>query len=85
MRLLPRGGSRSFHMGESSTRFVGGWRDLLLMLVCQDEIQLESAQEYRRREAAVEATRMRMKELASEAAVNSQTGTSVKIKETVTL
>ena len=59
---------------------------LILMFVSQDEISFESVQEYRRREAAVEATRMRMKELAaSEAAVNSQTGTSVKIKEAVTL
>ena len=58
---------------------------MISKFVCQDEINFESAQEYRRREAAVEATRQRMKELASEAAVNSQTGTSVKIMETVTL
>ena len=55
------------------------------MLVRQEELEFESAQEYRRREAAVEATRKRMKELASEAVVNSETGTLVKIKETVTL
>merc|ERR1711997_116149 len=49
----------------------------------KDEINFESDQEYRRREAAVEATRQRMKELAvSQAEVNDQTGTSVKIKET---
>ena len=56
------------------------------MLLSQDEINFESVQEYRRREAAVEATRQRMKELAaSQAEVNNQTGTSVKIKETVAL
>ena len=59
---------------------------MISKFVCQDEINFESAQEYRRREAAVEATRQRMKELAaSQATVNSQTGTSVKIKETVSL
>ena len=53
--------------------------------VCQDEINFESAQEYRRREAAVEATLRRMKELAREAGLKSESGTSVKIKETVAI
>ena len=59
--------------------------DINVGLPCQDELNFESDQEYRRREEAVEATRRRMKELASEAAANSPSGTLVKIKETVTL
>ena len=54
----------------------------------QDDLKYGDGEEQRRKEAAVEATLKRMKELAREAAMSSEPGTAgtvVKIKEAVSL
>ena len=59
---------------------------VLLSISYQDDLNYGDGEEQRRKEAAVEATLKRMKELAREAAVSSEAaGTVVKIKEAVSL